>query len=304
MLRRAAMNRLEHRVLVPDVRTGGHAHAALEDGREVRRDVAEYVRGDRNVIDFGGADEPLLERIDVRVILLDRRVARRDLVVDLAEELAPGGHVRLVDARHTALSVRGGALALFRYLKRAPDYELGALPRDDAAVHRELLDAATIKKAASRRVQALRVLPDDDEVHFPRFPHELEPVVDLVSDVRIEFRRADVRVEIQTESQSKDHTDSCDIAVRQDRVREPDGPEKSRVRGFARLERAIGPLFPGLEVVLAAARKGNEVERDAVRRLHCLQDFHGLAHHFRSDAVPRQEDDFGGHRGGDAEGVP
>src|SRR5437667_3713280 len=196
MLGRAAMNRLEHRVLVPDVRTGGHAHAALEDGREVRRDVAEYVRSDRDVVDFGGADEPLLEGIDVRVILLDRRVARRDLVVDLAEELAPGGHVRLVDARHTALSVRGSALALFRDLKREPDHALGALPRDDAAVHRELLDTATIKKAASRRVQAFRVLPDDDEVHFPWLPHQLESVVDLVSDVRIEFGRADICIEI------------------------------------------------------------------------------------------------------------
>ena len=54
--------------------------------------------------------------------------------------------------------------------------------------------------------------------------------------------------------------------------------------------------------MLTAARKGDEVERDAVRRFHGVQDFHGLAHHFWSNAVPREENDFVGHRGGDAEG--
>src|SRR5207245_2000880 len=116
------------------------------------------------------------------------------------------------------------------------DHALGALPRDDAAVHREFLDATPVEETAGRRVQSLRVLPDDDEVDLPGLPHELEPVVNLVSNVRIEFRRADVRVQVQPEPQSKDHTDARDVAVRQHRLRESDGTEENRIRGFARLE--------------------------------------------------------------------
>src|SRR3989454_5234615 len=128
-------------------------------------------------------------------------------------------------ARHSVLPIRRRALPLFRHFEGEWNPALAALPRTAAAVHRQFLDAAPVEKTAGRRVQSLRILPDDDEVDLPRLPHLFEPVVDLVSNVRIEFGGADVRVEVQAESQSKDHTDPGDIAVRQHRLRESDGAE-------------------------------------------------------------------------------
>src|SRR5712692_181608 len=158
------------------------------------------------------------------------------------------------------LTVGWRAMALLRHLERESDHPLGALPRDDATVHREFLHSAAIEKAAGRRVQALRVLPNNHEVHFSRFPNELETVVNLVPDVRIEFRRSHVRVQVQAEPQSEHDADAGNVPVRQDGLREPDGPEENRVGGLAGFERAVGPLLPGLEVMLTTARKRNEVE--------------------------------------------
>ncbi len=97
------------------------------------------------------------------------------------------------------LPVGRRATAQLRQLERESNHPLGALPRDDAAVHREFLHPAPIEEAAGRGVQPLRVLPDNHEVYFPRFPHELEPIVDLVPDVGVEFRRSHVRVQVQAE---------------------------------------------------------------------------------------------------------
>src|SRR5881409_2379215 len=212
MLRRAAVNRFEHRMLIANVPARGHAHPSLQDRGEIRCDIAEQVRCDRDIVDLGRSNEPLLERVDVRVVLLDRRVPRRDLIVDLTEELASGGDVRLVHARHPMLPIRWRALSLFRYFEGESDHTLGPLPRDDTAVYREFLHPAPIEEAAGRRVQSLRVLPNDDEIHLPRLPHKLESVVDLVPDVRVEFGRSHVRVQVQAETQSEDHADSGDVA--------------------------------------------------------------------------------------------
>ena len=131
------------------------------------------------------------------------------------------------------LQIRRRALPLFRYFEGESDHPLGSLPRDDTAVHGKFLHPTPVEEAAGRRVQSLRVLPNDDEIHLSGLPHQLEPVVNLVSNVRIEFRRADVRIEVQTETQSKDHADSGDIAVREYRLGKPNRPEENRVRGFA-----------------------------------------------------------------------
>src|SRR5207245_6745616 len=114
-------------MLIADVPARGHAHPALQDRGEVRCDVAEQVRCDLEIVDLGRPNEPLLERVDVRVVLLDRRVPRRDLIVDLTEELAPRGDVRLVHARHSMLPIRWRALPLFRYFESESDHTLGPL---------------------------------------------------------------------------------------------------------------------------------------------------------------------------------
>src|SRR5439155_24481177 len=106
-------------------------------------------------------------------------------------------------------------------------------PRHDTAVPDKFLQLTPVEDAAGRRLQSLRVLPTADEIRLSGLPHPLAPVVNPVSNVRIEFRRADVRIEVQTETQSKDHADSGDIAVREYRLGKPNRPEENRVRGFA-----------------------------------------------------------------------
>src|SRR5205823_2717410 len=82
--------------------------------------------------------------------------------------------------------------------------------RDHAAVHREFLDPAAIEKSAGRRVQSLRVLTDDDEVDFAGLPDLLEARMDLVPHIRVELRRSDVRVEVQSEAEAEHHADARD----------------------------------------------------------------------------------------------
>src|SRR2546425_876729 len=180
------------------------------------------------------------------------------------------------------------AMTLFRQLECESDHSLGALPSNDAAVHREFLHSAPVKKAAGRRIEPLGVLPNDHEVHSPGLPHELEAVVDLVPDVRVELGRSHVRVQVQAEPQSEHDADARDVPVRQDRLREPNGTEEDRIRGLTGFECAVGPLLSGVEVMLTTAGKWNKVERDAIRRLDGLQDLDAFPQHLRSDAVPRE----------------
>ena len=168
------MDRFEHPVRVADVPARSHPHPALKHRREVRRDVPELVRRDGDVVRLRGTDEPLEERVDVRVILRDPRIVGRDLVVHLSEEPVPRHDVRLVHARDAGLPICGRAFPRLREVERVPDHALRALPRDHAAVHCELVHAAAGEEPAGGRVQALRVLPHDHEVHLARLPHLFE----------------------------------------------------------------------------------------------------------------------------------
>src|SRR5439155_19716605 len=100
-------------------------------------------------------NEPLLERIDVRVVLPDVGIPGRDLLVDPSEEFAARGHVRFVDAGHAARPIRRRARSLLREFEGETDHALGALSGDDPAVHRELVNPAAREEPASRRVEAL-----------------------------------------------------------------------------------------------------------------------------------------------------
>ncbi len=73
----AAVDGLEHGVLVADVGAHRDAHAALQHAGEVGDDVAEHVRRDAHVVPLGLLDEPLRERVDDGVVLLDVRVLAR-----------------------------------------------------------------------------------------------------------------------------------------------------------------------------------------------------------------------------------
>src|SRR2546428_721722 len=61
------------------------------------------------------------------------------------------------------------------------------------------------EEPAGGGVQSFRVLPHDHEVHLPGLPHLLEPVVDLVADVRVQFRGPHVRVQVEPEPEAEDH---------------------------------------------------------------------------------------------------
>jgi len=169
-------------------------------------------------------------------------------------------------------------------------------------IDRELLDPAAVQIPPRRRVQAFRVLADDHEVHLPRLPDLLEPVVDLVAHVRVELRRADVRVEVEAEAEAEEDADPREVAVRQDRLGQANGPEENRVRGLARLVRAVRPLRSGVEVALAARGIGHAVERQAEGVLHGRQDLHGLPHDLGARAVSREEDDLVRHRAAESAG--
>ena len=120
--------------------------------------------------------------------------------------------------------------------------------------------------------------------------------MDLVPHVRIQFRRTYVRVQVQPETQTEDDSDARNLAVRENRLGHADGSEHDRVRGFAGVEGAVRPLFARLQVMLPAARIGDEVERETVRHLDGLQDLHALPHHLGSHSVSGEKDDLEGHR--------
>src|SRR5207249_3903538 len=57
VLRGAAVNRLEHRVRVADVAPRRHAHPALKDGGQVRRNAPEHVGRHRDVVRLRRANQ-------------------------------------------------------------------------------------------------------------------------------------------------------------------------------------------------------------------------------------------------------
>ena len=71
VLRRAAVNRLEHRVLVTNVPAYRQPQSTCRRRAIVANDVTRKIRSDYDVVPFGIADLPLTKCIDISIVKFD-----------------------------------------------------------------------------------------------------------------------------------------------------------------------------------------------------------------------------------------
>ena len=69
-----------------DVGTGGQAHAADHDGRQVGQYVSEEIAGDNNIEGFGSTDKFHHGAINQQRLRLDSRKIGSDLLEDLVPQ--------------------------------------------------------------------------------------------------------------------------------------------------------------------------------------------------------------------------
>ena len=165
--RRGAVDRLEHRAPIPDVRRPGESDRAGDLRRDVRKDVSIEVRHDDDVEGFRGIGE--LRGADVHdpVFLLEVGILGPDLFEDLVEEAVGELHdVVFREAGHLPAGVAA------RVLEGMADDLFAARPADEL----QALDHVFGLPMLDARVEVLLVLAHDHDVH-PRMKGSHEGVI-------------------------------------------------------------------------------------------------------------------------------
>src|SRR6185295_28575 len=259
-----SVNRLKHRVLVPDVASDGQPKTTRGCGSVVADDVPGEVGSNNDVIPFRITDLPLTKRIDVRIV--QRQIGKftlTNLTKNVAEESVGADNVRFVDTRHLQLLV-----ASTREIKGKPSNALGCAPGDANGSHAPVLDHFDLAG-----VRVFGVFADNYVVDFACFPYLLQFAMNFVCDARIEFHGPNIRVEIKFLSIPDDLSETRQLRFRIwfaglgensfaiDVVAH--GAQQNRVGGLAFFEGAVRPLGFVLDVVVPAAFNFFYLEIDA-----------------------------------------
>src|SRR6185295_5543630 len=173
-----SVNRLKHRVLVPDVASDGQPKTTRGCGSVVADDVPGEVGGNNDVVPFRITDLPLTKRIDVSIV--QRQVGEfklTNLTKNVAEKSVGANNVRFVDTRPLQLLV-----ASTREIKGKPSNALGCAPSDANGSHAAVLDHFYLS-----RVRIFSVFAHNYVVDFACFPYLLESAMNFVRDAGIEF---------------------------------------------------------------------------------------------------------------------
>ena len=307
---RGAADGLVHRdaaLVGVEVAAGGDAEAALARGAEIGDDVAEHVVRDDDVELAGILDHQEADRVDVAVRELDGRILLRHLLggaLPEAEDVRED--VRLAaerEARGLAGGLRLGGeaaerrllrVALLRELERVAEAAVDLEAVVDPLLRGDLLRRALHHDAAHARVDAARVLADDDVVH--RLGRDAG---DGRRDAGVELDGAqvDVLVEIEAELEEDVLLEDAGGDVLRAGAGEADGAEVDGVElaelGLVRLVDELARL----EVVLAAEGEDLRLEAELELLGGGLEDLEALADHFGTGAVAGDDCDVVGFHG-------
>ncbi len=248
-VRRRAVHRLEDRrpgAIRVQVAARRVAKPAGQGRAQVGDDVAEQVVGDDHVEPLRVVHHPQARRVHVRVAELDA-VLGRYLVGDPVPQVAGMcEHVGLVHQRQPAA-------APDRELRCVPDAAPHASPGVQRLLGRRLELGAPVHGAASARVQALGVLPDDDEVQIRQLV-----LADRTANARPQLGRPQVDVEVELEPQPQQQPP---LQHARRHLRRADRAEQDGV-GLPQLcQHGVRQYLAGLQVVLATQVAGSASRR-------------------------------------------
>ncbi len=173
------------------ISAGREAHPTRDRRAQIGQYVPEKVVGDDDVEPLRLGHEVQAGRVDVRVVAVDARVHRTELVERPGPQVAGVcQHVRLV--HHGQLLARPGVRALERVAENALD----AVTRVNRILDCHLSERAAGLDAARARIQTLSVFADDDHVYVVRTLSG-----ERSCDSRTKLHRAQIDVEVQLEAQ-------------------------------------------------------------------------------------------------------
>ena len=250
---------------------GGDAHAALQHRAEVGDDVAEEVRGHRDVNRRRILDHAHARRVDVEVRGLDLGELRGEVGEDARVQRLRAYRVGLVDQGQVATRT------LHRALEGVTDDALGALPGVEHGLRGDFLLGTLSLVLRLLHVGVLGILAHNEHVDVRR------PLVLERAETRVEqLDRAQVDPQVEVPAQAAD-----DAALHQaDRgARVADGTEQDRVHALDCGEGLVRQDLFGLEPVVGRVGILGQVEAEAEALGRSAQDLEALGNHLGPDAV-------------------
>jgi hypothetical protein len=257
----------------------GHAESALQRRTQIRDDIAEQVVGHDHLERRGVGDHEERQRIDVDMPRLDAGMARRHLAKDALPQRMPLRHrVALVGHADARQPMRT------RVVERVRDDAMDAFVGVDLLLHRDFIRRARLESPADAGVQALGVLPKDDEIHVLRRTalQRTQPLVEQAD-------WAVVGVEVQLEPDAEQDVAGVPL-IRHARV--TDGANENRV--------VVVPqprIFPGRQrltggqIVLRPVRQSLEVEGAVGRVTDGTQHLQRFRRHVAADPISGNDGD-------------
>src|SRR6185436_8564178 len=274
-VRRRAVHRLEDRRVEPfriDVARGGDADRAGGRGAEIRKDVAEQVRGDDYVEAVRVQHQLDAQAVDVVLVGLEARI----VLLHLGEALVP---VRHGDRDAVRLGARGDVLlARLRQLERVLHDAIDALAAEDRLLHHHLVGRAFLVPPADVAVFALRVFADHDVVDVARLA-----AGERAGHAFEEAHRAQVDVQVEPAAEIDQQAPGRDVIGDDRRI--ADRAEEHGLRLAQDVGRVLGTHAAVRLVPVAAPRIFLPAELDAVLRADRLEHAHAFGNDFATDAV-------------------
>ena len=137
-----------------------------------------------------------------------------------------------------------------------------------------------------RMVQPFCVFSEDDHVDHVRIPNVGESTMDFVRNTFIEANRANVCIQVEPTTHSKNDRSARKVAVWQSRTRISNRTHENSISIItAEFERTLCPLFPSSKIMLTAAWNHSLLKPMVCVLLDCIQNALCFDRYFLSRSI-------------------